>query len=214
MNLPVYRYDQGTKTIIEHVKVTPSDLITKGLNSLSWFKHIRTEQIYATQFGKRVYLQNVIKGSKGPWLHRDGNPLNYQNHNLVEVPKGTRNIKHSTEQTTNTFGICYVKSRDRYRVLFQGKFIGYFKTLEDAQAARLKVLTSKYPMVQFVPEGTNPDGPSGMQNVRTTEGGRPDVYVDPDDAESLPNLEPVSYGTVIIKDLDYWKAIPPPPQPK
>ena len=181
MDLPVYRYVDGVKTTLEHVKVTPRENLTCQLGKYTWFKHAKTHQIYATYNSRRVYLQDVIKREKGPWAHVDGDPKNYQTHNLVKVPPGTRTVKRTKDQTTNVQGVCYIKSRDRYRVMFQGKTVGHFKTLEEAQAARVKALVDKYPMIQFVPEGTDPDGPSGMfPPADQYTGNRPDFYTDPD----------------------------------
>ena len=38
----------------------------------------------------------------------------------------------------------------------------------------------------FVPEGTDPDGPSGMQQIYHVEGGKPDAYLDIDTVEETP----------------------------
>lgn len=43
-------------------------------------------------------------------------------------------------------------------------------------------------MTKFIPEGTDPDGPSGMYNREAVhvEGGKPDVYLDIDTVEDTP----------------------------
>ena len=207
--LEVYRYVNGIRTLFKHVTVSTRDHQLKMLYSYTWYEHPKTHQIFATKLGKRVYLQDVIKGSKGPWIHVTGDPHDYVH--LVKTDTPIRTVKRR-EATSGTVGVCYVQRRSRWKATLSGKLIGYYKTEEEASQARLKALLALSPMVKFVPEGTDPDGPSGMKAraTDTIEGGRPDVYVEQDDAESLPNLEPVSYGTPIIKDLDYWKAIPPP----
>jgi hypothetical protein len=180
MDLPVHRYDDGVKTVLEYVKVTPREHLTCQLAKYTWFKHARTHQVYATYNSQRVYLQDVIKRGKGPWAHVNGDPSNYETHNLVQVPKGTRTIKRIQGQTTSSYGICYVTSRKRFRVMLQGKTVGHFKTLEEAQAARVKALVDKYPMIQFVPEGTQVDGPSSMFPPPGQDpGNRPDFYTEP-----------------------------------
>ena len=207
--LEVYRYINGIRTLLKHVTVATRDYNTKMLGSYTWYEHPNTHQIFATKLGRRVYLQDIIKGVKGPWIHVTGDPHDYAH--LVKAEGPIRTVKRRVT-TSGTVGVCYVERRNRWKATISGKLIGYYKTEDDASHARLKALMALSPMIKFVPEGTDPYGLSGMKArpVDTIEGGRPDVYVDPDDAESLPNLEPVSYGTPIIKDLDYWKAIPPP----
>jgi len=210
MDLPVYRYEGGVKVVLEYVKVSPRENMIRSLGKYTWFKHIKTHQIYATYNSRRVYLQDVIKGEKGPWAHVDGNPLNYQTQNLVKVPPGTRTVKRTKDQTSPTYGVCYIKSRDRFRVMFQGKTIGHFKTLEEAQAARHKAIVDKYPMIQFVKEGTDPDGPSGMFPPENQDpGNRPDFYTDPDDMDSAPRENFLPLGTQFLA-LSTFVAVPPP----
>ena len=130
---------------------------------------------------------------------------------MIKADTPVRTVKRRVT-TSGTVGVCYVERRDRWKATLSGKLIGYYKTEEEAKAARLKKLMTLNPMIKFVPEGTDPNGRTGMRvrQCDTIEGGRPDVYVDQDDAESLPNLEPVTYGSEPIKDRDFWKAIPPP----
>jgi hypothetical protein len=207
--LEIYRYVDGVRTILKHVTVSTLEYNMKMLCSYIWYEHPKTHQIFATKLGKRVYLQDVIKGSKGPWIHVTGDPNDYVH--LVKSDAPVRTVKRRVA-TSGTVGVCYVERRNRWKATLSGKLIGYYKTEEEASKSRLKALMALSPMMKFVPEGTDPDGRTGMRArpCDTIEGGRPDVYVDQDDAESLPNLDPVSYGSEPIKDLDYWKAIPPP----
>jgi hypothetical protein len=151
-------------------------------------------------------------GSKGPWVHVNGDPWDFRNENLAKVNRGIRTVKRSNK-TSVAVGVCFVASRNRWRANISGKLIGYFKTEKEAIDARLKELRGLSPMIKFVPEGTDPDGPTGMK-TRTSynaEGGRPDAYLDLDDVETTPLAQvPVSYGMEPIKDRDYWKTIPPP----
>ncbi len=208
-SLEIYRYLDGVRTVLKTVQVSVTALQGKCLCKYTWYEHAKTHQIYATHAGKRVYLQDVIKApEKGPWIHINGDPNDFRDQNLVKTATNIRTVKR-TKSTSKTVGVCYVERRNRWKATLSGKLLGYYKTEEEAAHVRNKEVRSLNPMIQFVPEGTDPDGPSGMKSYGT-EGGRPDVYVDQDDAESLPNLEPVSYGTIVIKDRDYWKAIPPP----
>lgn len=209
--LEIYRYVDGIRTLMKHVKVSTHDFNQKTLCNYTWYEHPKTHQVFATRLGKRVYLQDVIKGSKGPWIHVNGDPDDYTSAHLIKFDTPIRTVKRRVT-TSGTVGVCYVERRDRWKATLSGKLIGYYKTEEEAVAARLRKLVTLNPMIKFVPEGTDPDGRTGMKAraTDTIEGGRPDVYVDQDDAESLPNLEPISYGSQTIKDRDFWKSIPPP----
>ena len=209
--LEIHRYVDGVRTVLKHVTVSTRDYQEKMLCGYTWYEHPETHQIFATRLGKRVYLQDVIKGSKGPWIHLNGDPHDYTSKHLIKADTPVRTVKRRVT-TSGTVGVCYVERRDRWKATLSGKLIGYYKTEEEAKAARLRKLLALNPMIKFVPAGTDPDGRTGMRarQCDVIEGGRPDVYVDQDDAESLPNLEPVSYGSEPIKDMDFWKAIPPP----
>lgn len=207
--IDICRYIDGVRTILKTVEVSSRELHIRRLCNYTWYEHAKTHQIYATYMGKRVYLQDVIKGEKGPWIHINGDPNDFRDQNLVKATTNLRTIKRK-ESTSKTVGVCYVERRNRWKATLANKLIGYFKTESEAAQARLRAVLPLNPMINFVREGTDPDGPSGMQVPRNTEGGRPDVYIDQDDAESMPDLEPVSTGISIIKDRDYWKAIPPP----
>ena len=200
--IPVWRYENGSRFVLHNVQVTSG--IT--LSDYTWYKHGRTRQVFATHLGKRVYLSDVIKGEKGPWIHINGNPLDFRNQNLV---KGDiRTVKY-TRGTSNTVGVCFVERRNRWKVTLAGKLIGYFKTEEEAIQARLRAVLTLNPMIRFVPEGTDPDGPSGMNNreIYHAEGGKPDVYLDVDMVEETPVSQyPFARVSTQIKD---WKNIPP-----
>jgi len=178
-----------------------------------WYQHAKTHQVFATHLGKRVYLQDVIKGEKGPWVHVNGDPWDFREENLVKT--NLRTVKR-TESSSKGVGISYINSRKNskaWKTTLAGKLVGYFKTEEEAMKARLKALMASSPMIKFVPEGTDPDGPTGMRDRASchADGGRPDVYMDPDDVETTPLAQvPCTYGSEPIKDRDYWKAIPPP----
>ena len=207
--LDIHRYVNGIRTVLRTVNVSLQDYHTKRLCEYTWYEHPKTHQVFATYAGKRVYLQDIIKGAKGPWIHINGNPSDFTNRNLVKNDENLRTVKR-TQGTAKVVGVCFVKRRNRWKATISGKLIGYYKTEEEATWARIKGVRALNPMIQFVPEGTDPDGPSGVLVAQGTEGGRPDAYVDLDDIESMPNLEPVSDGMPIIRDRDYWKAIPPP----
>lgn len=209
--LEVHRYVEGVRTVLKHVTVSTRDYQEKMLSGYTWYEHPETHQIFATRLGKRVYLQEVIKGAKGPWIHLNGDPHDYTSAHLIKADTPVRTVKRRVT-TSGTVGVCYVERRDRWKASLSGKLIGYYKTEEEAKTARLRKLIGLNPMIKFVPEGTDPDGRTGMRARQSDaiEGGRPDVYVDQDDAESLPNLEPVSYGSGPIKDENFWKAIPYP----
>jgi hypothetical protein len=169
--------------------------------------------VFATYLGKRVYLQDIIKGEKGPWVHVNGDPWDFREENLVKTT--VRTVKR-TESSSKGVGICYIDSRKNgkaWKTTLAGKLVGYFKTEEEAMKARLKALMTLTPMIKFVPEGTDPEGPTGMKG-RTSyhaDGGRPDAYLDLDDVETTPLAQfPFTYGSEPVKDRDYWKAIPPP----
>lgn len=208
--VPVYRYMYGVRDILCQVKVSPLDFLR--VQMYTWYQHKKTHQVYATYAGERVYLQDIIKKEKGPWIHANGDALDYTTGNLVKSATTIKTVKRR-EGTAKTVGVCYVARRDRWKATISGKLIGYFKTEEEASAARLKKVLTLNPMVKFVPEGTDPDGPSGMTNgiQYPTSGGRPDSYMDIDQVEETPLLSsPCASGVIIIKDADYWKAIPPP----
>lgn len=208
--VPIYRYRCGIQEILCQVKVSPADFLR--VQMYSWYQHKQTKQIFATYVGKRIYLQDVIKKEKGPWIHVNGDPLDYTSGNLVKSTTVIKTIKRK-EGTAKIVGVCYVARRDRWKATISGKLIGYFKTEEEASAARLKKILTLNPMVKFVPEGTDPDGPSGMTNgiQYTVTGGKPDSYLDLDEVEETPLPPfPCESGLIIIKDSDYWKSIPPP----
>ena len=209
----VWRYVDGILTVLHGAQVSTHSILTRNLPQYTWFQHAKTHQVFATSRGKRVYLQDVIKGSKGPWAHVNGDPWDFREENLVK--SAVRTVKR-TEASSKAVGVTYVASREKgkaWKVTLAGKLIGYFKTEEEAMKARLKALITLSPTIKFVPEGTDPDGPSGMKD-RTTyraEGGRPDAYLDADDVEDTPVSQyPFTWGSEPIKDRDYWKTIPPP----
>ena len=209
----IWRYVDGIRTMLHGAQVSTRSILDRNLAQYTWFQHAKTHQVFATSRGKRVYLQDVIKGSKGPWTHVNGDPWDFREENLVK--SAVRTVKR-TEASSRAVGICHVPSREKgkaWKATLAGKLVGYFKTEEDAMKARLKALITLSPMIKFVPEGTDPDGPSGMKD-RTTyraEGGRPDAYLDADDVEDTPVSQyPFTWGSEPIKDRDYWKTIPPP----
>jgi hypothetical protein len=143
--VPIHRYDEcGIIHVIAHAKVDQVDFL-KATHHLKWFQHATTHQVFATFSGERVYLQDIIKEYKGPWVHINGDPWDFTNKNLVKVTTNIRTIKRKSG-TAGVVGVCFVKSRNRWKATLSGKLIGYFKTEEDAAAARLKkVLTSSPP---------------------------------------------------------------------
>ena len=205
----VWRYVDGIRTVLNRARVSTHSNLTQ----YTWFQHAKTHQVFATMFGKRVYLQDVIKGSKGPWTHVNGDPWDFREENLVK--SAVRTVKR-TQSSSKAVGVTYVASREKgkaWKVTLAGKLVGYFKTEEEAMKARLKALITSSPMIKFVPEGTDPDGPTGMRDRVTyrAEGGRPDAYLDMDDVEDTPVSQyPFTWGSGPIKDRDYWKTIPPP----
>lgn len=211
--ITVWRYVGDIKTVLHGAQVSVHSILVKNLAQYTWFQHAKTHQVFATKLGKRVYLQDVIKGEKGPWTHVNGDPWDFREENLVK--SAVRTVKR-TEASSKAVGISHVAGRGKgkaWKVTLAGKFIGYFKTEEEAMQARLKALISSSPMIKFVPEGTDPDGPSGMKDrvAYKADGGRPDAYLDLDDVEATPTaIYPCTYGSEPIKDRDYWKAIPPP----
>ena len=140
--VPIHRYDEcGIIHVIAQAKVDQLDF-SKATHHLKWFQHATTHQVFATFSGERVYLQDIIKEYKGPWVHINGDPWDFTNKNLVKVTTNIRTIKRKNG-TAGVVGVCFVKSRNRWKATLSGKLIGYFKTEEDAAAARLKkVLTS------------------------------------------------------------------------
>ena len=210
--LEIHRYVDGVRTVLRTVNVSLQDYNTRRLCDYTWYEHPGTHRVFATYAGKLVYLQDVIKGEKGPWIHINGDPSDFTNRNLVKNDANLRTVKRS-RGTSKAVGVCYVERRKRWKATISGRLIGYYKTEEEAIQARNKEVRSLNPMMNFVREGTDPEGPSGMVCKPGTAGGRPDAYTDPDDIDAMPDLEVVSYGTVIIKDRDYWKEIPPPKTP-
>jgi hypothetical protein len=210
--IPIWRYDNGIKTLLHVAQVNTRDSINCNLPMYTWYQHARTNQVFATSSGKRVYLQDIIKGGKGPWVHANGNPLDFTNSNLIKVARNVRTVKRS-EATSKSVGVCFVARRNRWKATLSGKLIGYFKTEEEAAKARVREVLTLSPMIQFIREGTDPDGPTGMNNciIYHAEGGRPDAYMDPDDVEATPLEQyPVTWGSEPTRDRDYWKSIPPP----
>ena len=210
--IPVHRYENGVRSIIGHVKISPIDSVIIKL--YTWYQHSKTYQIFTTREGKRVYLQNMIKEpEKGRWIHINGDKWDYRRENLVQVNTSVRTIKHK-ENSSKTVGVCYVKGRDRWKATLSNKLLGYFKTESEASNARLKSLLTNNTMINFIREGTDPDGPHNMYVPSSyTEYGKPDAYFDLDDIEMYPMIYTHSTaGSDILKykDLDSWASIPPP----
>ena len=213
--LPIHRYENGKATVIRHVKISPINSLI--LNVYRWFEDSKSHQIFTTCDGKRTYLQNMIKDLKDPknsrWVHINGDKSDYRRENLVEVNKSFRTIKNK-ETSSKTVGVCYVKSRDRWKATLSNKLIGYFKTENEACHARLKSLLVSNPMISFVQEGAIPDGPHAMHVPASyTEYGKPDAYFDLDDVEMYPMIYTHSFvGSDILKyrNLDSYVSIPPP----
>ncbi len=209
----IWRYVNGIRTVLHCAQVSIRSVLGRNLAQYTWYQHAKTRQVFATHMGKRVYLQDIIKGEKGPWVHVNGDPWDFREENLIKTT--VRTVKR-TESSSRGVGICYIDSRKNgkaWKTTLAGKFIGYFKTEEEAMKARLKALMASSPMIKFVPEGTDPDGPTGMKDrsVYIADGGRPDAYLDLDDVEATPVAQyPFTYGSEPIKHTDYWKAIPPP----
>lgn len=210
--IPVHKYIDGIRSVICHVKVSPIDSVI--VKTYIWYQHYKTRQIFSTRNGKRVYLQNIIKEpEKGRWIHLNGNKLDFRRENLVQVNTCIQTIKYK-ETTSKHVGVCYVKSRDRWKVTLSNKLIGYFKTEDEAVHARLKALVTNNTMIKFIKEGTDPDGPHKMHVPSSyTEYGKPDSYFDLDDVEMQPMIYShtvLGSDTLKYKDLDSWVAIPPP----
>jgi hypothetical protein len=213
-SVPIHRYDEyGIIHVIAQAKVDQLDF-ARVTSNYKWFQHARTHQVFATHTAQRVYLQDVIKGRKGPWAHVNGDPWDFTNKNLVEVTTNIRTVKRKNG-TARVVGVCFVESRNRWKATLSGKLIGYFKTEAEATGARLKKVLSLNPMVKFVREGENPDGKTGMHNPNTdhAQGGKPDAYLDPDDAEEaeIPRV-PYKLGTDFLEfdRRPTWAAIPHP----
>ena len=213
-SVPIHRYDEyGIIHVIAQAKVDQLDF-ARVTSNYKWFQHARTHQVFATHTAQRVYLQDVIKGRKGPWAHVNGDPWDFTNKNLVEVTTNIRTVKRKNG-TARVVGVCFVESRNRWKATLSGKLIGYFKTEAEATGARLKKVLSLNPMVKFVREGENPGGKTGMHNPNTdhAQGGKPDAYLDPDDAEEaeIPRV-PYKIGTDFLEfdRRPTWAAIPHP----
>jgi hypothetical protein len=213
-SVPIHRYDEyGIIHVIAQAKVDQLDF-ARVTSNYKWFQHARTHQVFATHTAQRVYLQDVIKGRKGPWAHVNGDPWDFTNKNLVEVTTNIRTVKRKNG-TARAVGVCFVESRNRWKATLSGKLIGYFKTEAEATGARLKKVLSLNPMVKFVREGENPGGKTGMHNPNTdhAQGGKPDAYLDPDDAEEaeIPRV-PYKIGTDFLEfdRRPTWAAIPHP----
>jgi hypothetical protein len=84
-----------------------------------------------------------------------------------------------------------------------------FKTEDEARHARLKSLLLSNPMINFIREGTDPDGPHGMC-VSHNEYGKPDAYFDLDDVEMYPIITTHSVlGSDSVKHKEFV-SVPPP----
>lgn len=212
--LSVHRYENGNTSVIHQVKISPIDSVI--LNTRTWYQHYKTHQVFTTCNGKRTYLQNMIMDLKDPkngrWIHINGDKSDYRRENLIEVNKSFRTVKNK-ETSSKTVGVCYVKSRNRWKATLSSKLLGYFKTETEAQHARLKSLLVSNPMINFIREGTDPDGPHEMYVPSSyTEYGKPDAYFDLDDVEMYPMIYTHSVtGSDALKyrDLDSYVSIPP-----
>jgi len=206
--LPIHRYENGKASVIRRVKISPIDSVI--LNTYKWFEHPKTHQIFATCDGKRTYLQNMIKEhTNGRWVHINGDKSDYRRGNLIEVSKSFRTVKNK-ENSSKTVGVCYVKSRDRWKATLSNKLLGYFKTEQEACHARLKSLLLSNPMINFIREGTDPNGPNEMHiPISYSEYGKPDAYFDLDDVEMYPMVTHSVLGSDTVKHKEFV-AIPPP----
>lgn len=212
--LSIHRYENGIASVIQQVKISPIDSVI--LSTYTWYEDSISHQVFTTCNGKRTYLQNMIMDLKdtknGRWLHINGDKSDYRRENLIEVNKSFRTVKNK-EASSKTVGVCYVKSRNRWKATLSNKLLGYFKTETEAQHARLKSLLVSNPMINFIREGTDPDGPHEMYVPSSyTEYGKPDAYFDLDDVEMYPMIYTHSVtGSDALKyrDLDSYVSIPP-----
>ena len=143
------KIDETSKTGLRWIKDIKHSRIKAGQEA---FTTIDPNGSYIGSFqGKRyrahrvvVYLRDgVSNDNKLVVNHIDGNPLNNSSSNL-ELISHQRNSNHSNRkmQSNNTSGyrgISYYEKPDIYRVDYRGKYIGRYKTIEEAKKALNKV---------------------------------------------------------------------------
>lgn len=208
--LPIHKYKNGNAEVIHQVKISPIDSVI--LKVYKWYQHSKTFQIFTTRDGRRVYLQDMIKEpEKGRYIHVNGDKNDYRRENLVQVNSSVRTVK-TPGKSSRTVGVCYVKSRDRWKATLSNKCLGYFKTEDEAAHARLKSLLASNPMINFVREGENPDGAHEMHVPSSyTQYGKPDTYFDLDDIEMYPMIHAhTTLGSDIFNYTRVYVSIPPP----
>ena len=215
MELDVHKYVGGVRTLLETVKISREDRL--GLACLTWYKDPDTLRVYATRKGRRVFLKEVIKGEKGPWVHANGDPRDYTRNNLIRADRNVRTIKR-TEGTSKFVGVCHVPGRKKpWKGVLAGKLLGYFETEEAAADARLKALNDKNPMVNFVPacipfeeEMDQEEGSGTLHVPNQVAGGVPDAYLDLDDMETVrPDFSPYTMGYDSVRISTFVKVPPP-----
>ena len=146
--LNIFRRVNGVHTVLATANVSP----TSDVHGHTWYQHAKTYQVFTTVQGQRVYLQDVIKGERGPWVHINSDPWDFREENLVKTT--ARTVKRS-EATSTEVGVCFVASRSKgkaWKVTISGKLVGYFKTEEEAVAARRSRIVNPPPP----PPETNP----------------------------------------------------------
>lgn len=141
--------DETSKSGLRWIKDVKHSRIRAGQEA---FTAIDSTGSYVGSFGGKRYRAHrvIVYLRDGIWSdnklvvnHIDGNPLNNSSNNL-ELITHQQNSNHSNRkmQSNNTSGyrgISYYKKADIYRVDYRGKYIGRYKTIDEAKKVLIKL---------------------------------------------------------------------------
>ncbi len=142
---PVFREDGTIEIHLTRGYVAIIDSVDAHLAEEGWYAMVtETGHAYAYSSGRAEtpYLHRAVLGlgaGRNPNVdHQDGDTMNCRRANLVPKTQ-QQNLRNRTLETKNESGMAGVRrSWNRWRVTLSSRTIGYYGTLEEAKAARLK----------------------------------------------------------------------------
>ena len=112
------------------------------ISCFSWYKHGNYARAYIRGTGKvKIYMHRLIQGFPNELEidHIDGNGLKNIKSNLRNVTSSGNSRNLHMEQTSEEPCIHFAKHANKYRLILNGKHIGYFDTEKQAVEMRNKL---------------------------------------------------------------------------